>query len=174
MTDLNAQVLEAWDTHQQMFWLLFDAIEPEVFSGKPTGMSGRSIGNIFAHLNNQRMDWMKVSTPELIDGLMRIPVKTKAEREAISKDQLRPALEKSATAMRIMYANALDKGKLKGQKTPVMTMFSYMIAHEWYHIGEIGMTLTLSGHKLDEQTSWGIWSWGRWNPGGAASPESER
>ncbi|MBI1258465.1 MAG: hypothetical protein GC204_13440 [Chloroflexi bacterium] len=173
MIDFNTQVLEAWDTHQQMFWLLFDAIEPDAFAGKPTGMSGRSVGNIFAHLNNLRIDWMKASAPELIDGLMRIPVKSKAERESIRKDQLRPALEKSGAAMRRMFAGALDKGKLKGHKTPIMTMYSYMIAHEWYHIGEVGMTLTLSGHKLPEQAEWGIWSWGRWTPGGAAPKSDE-
>jgi uncharacterized damage-inducible protein DinB len=170
---LNDQVLDAWDTHNQMFWLLFDAIEPDAFTGKPTGMTGRSVGNIFAHLNNLRMDWLKVSAPELRDGLIRIPVKTKAEREAITKDQLRPALEKSSAAMRQMFADALDKGKLKGHKTPLLTMLSYMIAHEWYHIGEIGMTLTEAGFNLDEQTSWGIWSWGRWTPGGKESPEHE-
>jgi len=173
MTDLNEQVLQAWDTHQQMFFLLFDAIEPDAFAGKPTGMSGRSIGNIFAHVNNQRFEWIKVSAPELIDGLIRIPVKSKAEREAIRKDQLHPALEQSGAAMRQMFANALDKGKLKGQKTPIMTMYSYMIAHEWYHIGEVGMTLTLAGYKLDEQTAWGIWSWGRWTPSGAAPADQE-
>ncbi len=174
MADLNEQVLEAWDTHTQMFFLLFDAIEPAAFAGKPTGMSGRSIGNIYAHLNNQRMDWMKVSAPDLLDGLIRIPVKTKAERESITKDQLRPALEKSVAAMRVMFANALDKGKLKGQKTPILTMYSYMIAHEWYHIGEIGMTLNEAGFKLDEQSSWGIWAWGRWTPGGAAPSEADK
>jgi len=38
-----------------------------------------------------------------------------------------------------------------------------VFAHEWYHIGEIGMTLTLSGHKLDYKTLYCIWAWGRWN-----------
>ncbi len=173
MPDLNDQLLEAWDTHIQMCDLLFNSLEPDAFAGKPTGISGRSIGNIYAHVNNMRWEWIKVSAPELLDGLIRIPVKTKAEREAITKEQLQPALEKSAAALRTMFANALDKGKLKGQKTPLMTMFSYMIAHEWYHVGEIGMTATLSGHPVDEQTGWGIWSWGRWTPGGKAPQTNE-
>lgn len=150
---LDEQLLEAWDTHNAMFFMLFDAIEPEAFAGKPVGMGGRSVGNIFAHVNNLRLEWIKVSAPPLTDGLTKIPTKTKAEREAITKAQLRPALEASAAGMRAMFKAALPKGKLKGQRTPLATMYSYMIAHEWYHIGEIGMTLNLAGHKLDDQTA---------------------
>ena len=72
-----------------------------------------------------------------------------------------------------MFEAALPKGKLKGQRTPLATMYSYILAHEWYHIGEIGMTLNLAGHKLDEATSWGIWSWGRWTPGEGETKVSE-
>lgn len=170
--EFEAQVLDAWDTHNRMFFMLFDAIEPDGFAGKPVGMSGRSVGNIFAHVNNTRLGWLEVSAPGLRDGLIKIPVKTKAEREAITRDQLRPALEKSSAAIRAMVQQSLPVGKLKGQKPPLMTLHSYMIAHEWYHIGEIGMTLNLSGHKLDDQTGWNIWSWGRWTPGGKA-PQAE-
>ena len=169
---LENQLLEAWDTHERMLFLLFDAIPPAAFAGRPTGMTGRSVGSIFAHLNNQRLEWIKVSAPELRDGLIKIPTKTKVEREAISKDQLRPALQLSSQAMRRMFAGGLEQGKLKRQKPPLVTMFSYMVAHEWYHVGEIGMTLNESGHKLDEQTAYGIWSWGRWTPGGQP-PEAD-
>lgn len=169
---IDEQLLGAWDTHNGMFWMLFDAIPPEAFAGKPTGMSGRSIGNIFAHVNNIRVEWLEVSAPDLRESVTHIPVKTKAEREAITKDQLRPALEQSAGAVRKMFEEALPKGKLKGQRTPLATMYSYMIAHEWYHIGEIGMTLTLSGNKLDDETAWGIWAWDRWTPGGAGEKDT--
>ncbi len=77
-------------------------------------------------------------------------------------------LEKSALATWQMFAGGLDKGKLNGQKTPLMTTFSYIITHERYHVGEIGMTLNESGHKLGDQTAYAIWSWGRWVPGGKA------
>lgn len=169
---IDEQLLGAWDTHNSMFWMLFNAIPPEAFAGKPTGMSGRSIGNIFAHVNNIRVGWLEVSAPDLRESVTHIPVKTKAEREAITKDQLRPALEQSAVAVRQMFEAALPKGKLKGQRTPLATMYSYMIAHEWYHIGEIGMTLTLSGNKLDDETAWGIWAWDRWTPGGAGENDA--
>jgi uncharacterized damage-inducible protein DinB len=166
-------LLEAWDTHLRMLSILFDAIAPEAFAGKPTGMTGRSVGNIFAHVNNQRTEWIKLSSPDLSGRLIRIPTRTKAEREAITKDQLRPALEHSGEAMRRMFAGGLEKGRLKGHKTPLVTLFSYMIAHEWYHVGEIGMTLNEAGFKLDDQTAYAIWSWGRWTPGGKQDADTD-
>ncbi|MEP7293668.1 MAG: DinB family protein [Chloroflexota bacterium] len=163
---MDDQLLDSWDLHSHMLFMLFDAIEPEAFAGKPVGMSGRSVGNIFAHIHGIRLAWIEVADPALMEALTKIPTKSKAEREAISKDQLRPALESSAAAIRTLLETSLEKGKIKGMKPHLIGSFSYFIAHEWYHIGEIGMTLTLSGHKLDDETSWGIWSWDRWQSGG--------
>jgi len=64
-----------------------------------------------------------------------------------------------------MVEQSFDKGKFKGMKPHLMANFSYFIAHEWYHIGEICMTLNESGHRVDDPILYGIWSWGRWNPG---------
>jgi uncharacterized damage-inducible protein DinB len=160
---MDEQLLDSWDIHNQMLFKLFDAVEPEGFAGKPVGMSGRSVGNIFAHINNIRRGWIEVAAPALLEKVEKIPTKTKAEREAITGEMLRPALVASAQAVREMLQGGLEKGKLKNMKPHLMGSFSYFIAHEWYHIGEICMTLTQSGHKLDDKILYGIWTWGRWN-----------
>lgn len=162
---MDEQLLESWDIHNQMLWKLFDAIPPEGFAGKPAGMSGRSVGNIFAHIHNTRHGWIEVAAPALLEGVAKIPTKTKAEREAITGEMLRPALEESARAMREMIATGFPKGKLRNMKPHLPASFSYFIAHEWYHVGEICMTLTQSGHRLDDKVLYGIWTWGRWNEG---------
>jgi hypothetical protein len=36
----------------------------------------------------------------------------------------------------------------------------YLVAHESYHHGEIGIILTLSGQPLDMKTAFGMWEWG--------------
>lgn len=162
---MDEQVLEAWDIHNHMLFMLFDAIPAEAFAGKPTGMTGRSVGNIFAHVNNIRLGWVEVGAPKLMDGLTKIATKTKAEREAITGEALRPALVESAKAMREMLADGLEKGKLRGFKPHLAASYSYFIAHEWYHIGEICMTLNEAGHKPNDEILYGIWSWGRWQPG---------
>lgn len=166
------QLLDSWDIHNQMLFLLFDAIEPEGFKGKPTGMSGRSVGNIFAHMNNIRLGWIETSAPALRDGLIKIPTRLKVEREAITKNQLRPALEASAKGIRDLLQIGVEGGKLKNPKPHFMGKYSYFIAHEWYHIGEICMTLTLSGHRLDDKILYSIWAWGRWNVS-SEEPEQE-
>jgi uncharacterized damage-inducible protein DinB len=147
-----------------MLFMLFDAIESEGFQGKPTGMTGRSVGNIFAHMHNIRRGWVEISAPALLEGVEKIPTRKKADREALTKALLRPALESSAQAVRDTIERSLEAGKFKGMKPHLIGNFSYFIAHEWYHIGEICMTLTESGHRVDDHILFGIWSWGRWNP----------
>jgi uncharacterized damage-inducible protein DinB len=170
---MDEQILDSWDIHNQMLFMLFDAIEPEGFQGKPQGMSGRSVANIFAHLHNIRLGWLEVAAPALREGLAKVPTKTKAEREAITREMLKPAFESSAQAVRQMVEGALEKGKLKSMKPHLIGNFSYFIAHEWYHIGEICMTLTQSGHRLDDKILYGIWTWGRWNSSAILSKMSE-
>lgn len=162
---MNEQhLLESWDIHNQMLFMLFDHIEPDGFQGKPQGMSGRSVGNIFAHIHNVRRGWIEVAAPALLEGIEKIPTRTKADREAITRDMLRPALQASAKAVRQLIETGFEQGKLKNLKPHLIANFSYFIAHEWYHIGEIGMTLTQAGYPLHERVANGIWAWGRWNP----------
>lgn len=161
MDVLGKQILEAWDIHAETLDYLFEQIPAEHFDSKPVGMSGRSVSNIFAHLNNIRYSWIELATPDLIEGLTKIPMKTKAAREAVTKAMLAELLETSAKAMRGMLEVGLEKGKLKNFKPHTGASYSYFIAHEWYHVGEICMTLTLAGNKLDDRVLYSIWEWGR-------------
>jgi uncharacterized damage-inducible protein DinB len=170
---MDDQLLDSWDIHNHMLFMLFDAIAPEALASEPVGMSGRSVANIFAHIHNNRLAWIEPADPALYKTLTKIPTRTKAAREALTRDQLRPALESSAQAFRTLLENSFPKGKIKGMKPHLIGSFSYFIAHEWYHIGEIGMTLNLAGHKLDDRTAWGIWSWGDWKPGSQSPTEEE-
>lgn len=132
-----------------------------------------TFGNIFAHVHNTRRGWIEIAAPALVEGLEKIPTKTKAEREAITGEILRPTLVASARAMREILQGGLAKGKLKNLKPHLVGSFSYFIAHEWHHIGEICMTLTQSGHRLDDTILYGIWTWGRWNNSQSGDTASE-
>lgn len=166
---MEEQLLDSWDIHNRMLFILFDAIEPDAFQGRPTGMTGRSVGNIFAHLHNIRLGWVEVGAPALMEGLEKIPTRTKTEKAALPKSLLRPALVRSAEAVREL----VKTGKLKNLKPHLIGSFSYFIAHEWYHLGEIGMTLNEAGYKPDDQILYSLWSWGRWNPSQNAPKEGE-
>ena len=40
------------------------------------------------------------------------------------------------------------------------TICGYLIAHESYHHGEIGVALAQLGHPLDKKAAFGMWEWG--------------
>jgi hypothetical protein len=54
----------------------------------------------------------------------------------------------------------LAAGKIKGFKPHPHAFASYLIAHEHYRLGEIGVALTQSGYPLDKKTAFGMWEWG--------------
>jgi uncharacterized damage-inducible protein DinB len=45
-----------------------------------------------------------------------------------------------------MFQQAVEAGKVKGWKHSPPAFMGYCIAHEGYHLGEIGMTLKQAGH----------------------------
>jgi uncharacterized damage-inducible protein DinB len=134
---------------------LLDAIQPEALSGI-SASKGRSVGQMLAHIHNVRLMWLEPAAPELMAGLEKIPARKKDE---FDKAALRVALEASAKALETLFRNGLESGKIKNIKPHPMGFYSYLIGHEWYHIGEIGMTLTQSGYPLDEQVAYAIWEW---------------
>jgi len=158
---MKEQLLDTWHISNRMLMKLLAAVDADGLKGVPVGMKGRAVGEIFAHIHNVRLMWLEVSAPKLLDGVTKVPMKTKADKEAITKDALWTALEQSNTAMTELFADGVDKGKIKECKPHVMGCFGYFIAHEWYHIGEICMTLTQAGHKLPDETLYGVWEWGK-------------
>ncbi|MDQ6694251.1 MAG: hypothetical protein M3014_07495 [Chloroflexota bacterium] len=55
---------------------------------------------------------------------------------------------------------AVSGGKIKGFKPHAVAFLGYMIAHESYHHGEIGLLLGQMGHPLDKKVAYGLWKWG--------------
>jgi uncharacterized damage-inducible protein DinB len=157
MTDLHPLV-DTWNIHSRINLYLLEAVPPEAMSGVPVGMKGRSVGELFAHIHNVRLMWLEL-TPEIGATPARVHVKTKADKEALSKDGLRAALESSSSAVTTLFLHSLSKGRVKGFKPHPSAFFGYLIGHEWYHHGEICMTLTQAGHRLPDEVLYSIWEW---------------
>lgn len=51
-------------------------------------------------------------------------------------------------------------GRIKGFKPSVTAFVGYLISHESYHQGDIGVRLTESGFPLEKKTNFGMWEWG--------------
>ena len=151
---MEAQLLEAWEIHNRIVLYVLDAIAPEALAAKP--IKGRSPGEMFAHIHNVRLLWLKSTAPNLLEGV------SKVEKEvAIDKEQLRRSLEESGHAVGELLTGAVEQGgKVKGFKPHATAFLAYLISHEAYHQGEIGFSLTQAGHPLDKKTAYGMWEWG--------------
>ena len=60
-----------------------------------------------------------------------------------------------------VFRRAGETGKVKSFKRSPETFLGYLIAHEGYHQGEIGMVLAQTGHRLPKEVAYGIWEWGK-------------
>lgn len=157
MTTLAEQFVDSWNIHNRILFYLLDAIPEQALAGVSSS-GGRSVGQMFAHIHNIRLTWLEVSAPKLMSGLAKIPARKKDE---FTREQLRSALEASGNAFASMFAEGFETGKIKEAKPHPAAFYSYFVGHEWYHIGEIGITLTQAGFPLDEKVAYGLWDWAK-------------
>jgi uncharacterized damage-inducible protein DinB len=148
-------LVETWNIHNRIHIYELDALKPEALAGVSLS-KGRSVGQQFAHVHNVRLDWLKSAAPDLLAGLSKIE-----KESADDKALLKKSLKQSGEAIAAVIAKSIAAGgKVKGFKPHVTAFVGYMISHESYHRGEIGIVLAQSGNPLDKKTSFGMWEWG--------------
>jgi uncharacterized damage-inducible protein DinB len=151
------QLIETWNIHQRINLYLLDAIPDAALASVPTGMKGRSVGEMFAHMHNIRLSWLEVTVPAAVANVPKIPLKSKADKQQITKSLLIQTLDQSSQATVTMFKESAERGKIKNIKLTPTAFLGYLIAHESYHRGEICMTLTEAGHKLPDEVLYGMW-----------------
>ena len=151
---MEDQLLETWNIHDRINRYLLNAVPDEAL-GSALGPKHRTIYQLFAHLHNVRLMWLKSAAPDLLEGLAKI------EGETGDKKSLAAALEASGQAIATLLRKGLAAGgKVKGFKPHAVAFLGYLISHESHHRGQIGWTLKNTGHPLDQKTSYGLWEWG--------------
>jgi uncharacterized damage-inducible protein DinB len=150
-------LIDSWHISNRVNLYLLESIPAEALDAEPTGMKGRSVAALFAHMHNARLMWLEVVDPKI--QVARIPTRTKADKAAITHDVLREALTTSAEALALAVQKRMESGKIGVFKPHPAGFISYLIAHEGYHRGEICMTLTEAGHKLPDEILSGMWEW---------------
>jgi uncharacterized damage-inducible protein DinB len=151
---MEEQLLETWQIHNRINLYLLDAI-PEESLTAAVSPKGRTVYELFAHIHNVRLMWLKSASAELLKDVAKL------ESKEGSKEQLDTALKKSGAAIDSMLRKSIaDGGKVKGFKPHVVAFLGYLISHESHHRGQIGWALKFSGHPLDKKTAFGIWEWG--------------
>ncbi|MDL1897679.1 hypothetical protein FBQ82_15565 [Anaerolineae bacterium CFX7] len=148
-------LVETWNIHNRIHLYVLDALKPDALAGAALS-KGRSVGQQFAHIHNVRLAWLNASAPELMKGLKKI--EKEAEKD---KARLKKSLDESGEAIAaLIEKSGAANGKVKGFKPHVTAFVGYLISHESYHRGEIGILLTQSGNPLDKKTAYGMWEWG--------------
>jgi uncharacterized damage-inducible protein DinB len=147
-------LLETWNIHDRINHYLLDAIPPETI-GARMNPKARTVFQLFAHIHNVRLMWIKAAAPELMEGLEKV------EGENGKKETLAKALAASGKAVEKLLGKSIAAGgKVKNFKPHATAFVGYLISHESHHRGQIGWTLKFTGHPLEKSRAFGLWEWG--------------
>ncbi len=104
-------LIETWQIHNRINLYMLDAISQEALGSAPSPKC-RTVYDLFAHVHNVRLLWLKAAGPEFLEGLEKLETKTVGE-----KANLRAALEASGLAIEQL----LRKGLAAGERSEFQT-----------------------------------------------------
>ncbi|HXK92120.1 MAG TPA: DinB family protein [bacterium] len=147
-------IVTAWQTHCRLSSKFWDAIPAASLECKPTA-PGRSIGQMLAHIHNNRLNWLEPLAPDLARSVPKIPKEWPRE-----PNRLADALRASGEAVEKLLARSVDAGgAMKGFRGHAANFLGYLISHESYHNGQIAIVLKQAGTPAGKQTAYALWDW---------------
>lgn len=165
--DLNAALISAFATNNRINCCLLENVPADAWSAKPSEGKGRTIGAIAAHIQHVRLIRLKaVSVAKLPEKL---------EESASAKETLK-ALAESHAALASALSDALKKDHVKSFKPDAASFYTYLIAHDAHHRGQIASLARRLGHPIPQSAGFGMGEWGSrsdsaWGSGGSRSKE---
>jgi uncharacterized damage-inducible protein DinB len=152
---MSHPLAETWAIHNRIHLYLLDAVSEEAMQAVNPPKS-RTVFELFAHIHNVRLMWLKSAAPDLLENTGKIDVKKGGTR-----DELAAALQASGSAVeKLLLRTAETEGRIKGFKPHATAFLGYLISHESHHRGHIEWALKYGGFPLDDKTHYGLWEWG--------------
>jgi uncharacterized damage-inducible protein DinB len=159
MTDPHSELIDTWLISHRIMLYLLDAVREDALDGKPIGMRGRSIKELFAHVHNLRLMWLQVIHADIAHDIPKIITRTPRDQFNLTKSVLRDALTQSGEGLGQGLTERLASREIEIFQPSPTAFVGYLIAHEGYHRGEICMTLTQAGYPIDDAILAGMWVW---------------
>ena len=151
---LPQAMLTAFDTNNRINQYMIENLPSEAWRAEPPDGKGRTVAAIVAHMHNVRVMWLKASAKE-----SKIP--EQLDRTSVTPAQAMKGLEQSRAALNAVLKAAVESdGRIKGFKPDVAGFFSYLIAHDAHHRGQVCMLARQTGHPLPQKAMFGMWEWG--------------
>lgn len=150
---MKDQLIETWQIHNRVLLWVLERIADEALEA--LGIKDRTVGGQLGHTHDVRLMWLKSAAPDLLGGLEKLSPSDRGNRPALVA-----ALTGSGQAVEQLLDRAFDEGRVKGFKPHPAAFLGYLIAHEQFHQGDIGVRLTELSHPLDKKTDFGRWEWG--------------
>src|SRR5262245_13249157 len=121
---MEDQLVETWNIHNRVNLYLLKAMPAEALDCS-LGPKNRTVFQLFAHVHNVRLMWLKAAAPELLGGLEKL------EGADGDRANLGKALEASGKAVAALLRQGIAAGgKVKGFKPHVVAFLGYLISHE--------------------------------------------
>jgi uncharacterized damage-inducible protein DinB len=150
---MDEPLIETWTIHNRINLYLLAAIPDDALGAAIP--KHRSVFQMFAHMHNVRLMWLKASAPDLLEGLAKL------EGKDGDCEDLETSLAASGKAIEeLLRRSVAAGGKVKGFKPHATAFAGYLISHESHHRGQIVWILKDVGHSVDPKVSYGLWEWG--------------
>ena len=165
---------EAYLVNDGMNQVVLEHLDARAWRAKPPGEGVRPIVAVFTHMQNIRRKWIRLSAPHI-----ELPVEL--NRARCTQKQASAALADSARRCAEMIRQALEgpEGRVpifhRDGWAPKWSsgagMFTYMVAHDAHHRGQICMLAHQMGYKLPMNAISKMWSWEKlWKQCGFLGP----
>jgi uncharacterized damage-inducible protein DinB len=177
-SDLRQVLLETYAANGAMNQLLLAHLDPRAWRALPPAKNSaaapaRTLAEIFCHIHNNRLSWLRRSAPDLkcprpLDPARATIAQTRASHRQSSArclEMLRQALSSSEQKSRrgskpsAPRVTIFSRGSWAPDWPAGATMFAYMLAHEAHHRGQIILLARQLGFPLPDRAAYGIWRW---------------